>query len=433
MIIMKFGGTSVGNASQIKKVHDIVSSQRSRNPLVVVSALSGITHHLTDLCSGMTDYNIAEFQERHLTVLHELGLSKDLLNEEFQELTQLLQGIHLLQECSLRTKDRILSFGERCSAKIIGNYFTSSLYVPSYDLGLKTNSNFGHATPLKESYQDIQKAVLSYKDKIIVTTGFIAKDPEGNITTLGRGGSDYSASLFGAALHATEIQIWTDVSGIMTTDPRMVHEAKPIREMSFQEASELPYYVAKVIHPATMLPAMEKNIPVRILNTNDPSHPGTTVYKHTPKTQGTVKAIAHRNGLIVINITSTRMLDQYGFLARIFEIFSRHKTSVDMVSTSEVSVSLTIDNEQHLSSIVSELETFSEVSVEKHQSIMSVVGEGLRQDHTVPARIFSILSQHEIPVRMVSLGASKINLSFLLKESQTKNALTVLHKEFFQC
>ncbi|MBI3019561.1 MAG: hypothetical protein HYY61_06715, partial [Deltaproteobacteria bacterium] len=236
MIIMKFGGTSVGDSIQIKKVGEIVASDLSRHPLVVVSALSGATHHLLELVHLTTQkkkVSLTELIQRHKNVLQELKLSDSLLDEEIEEVTALFRGISLLEECSPKTKDRILAFGERCSCKIVASYLNSvlpksTLAIFSYDLGLQTTSQFGQAIPLKESDPVIQASVSRHKEKLIVTTGFIAKDLEGNITTLGRGGSDYSASLIGAALHAEEIQIWTDVSGIMTADPRVVSNARPI-------------------------------------------------------------------------------------------------------------------------------------------------------------------------------------------------------------
>ncbi len=435
MIVMKFGGTSVGSASQIHKVSQIVFGHLSRHPLVVVSAFSGVTNHLLELINLTTQkkkISLAELIQRHKNVLRELKLPDTLLDEESEEVAALFQGISLLQECSPKTKDRILAFGERASCKIVASYLNtvlpkSTLAIFSYDLGLRTTAHFGQALPLKESDSIIQNSVSHHKDKLIVTTGFIAKDLEGNITTLGRGGSDYSASLMGAALHAEEIQIWTDVNGIMTADPRLVPHAHSIREMSFEEASELAYYGAKVIHPATMLPAISKNIPVRILNTNEPSYPGTIVYKEKQKMEGTIKAIAHRSGLTIVNITSTRMLDQHGFLAKIFEIFARHRVSVDMVSTSEVSVSITVQEGQDLEPVLSELKVFSELSVEKGHAVVSVVGEGLREDPTIAAKVFTLLREAHIPIRMISLGASKINLSFIVDATQTSQAVTALH------
>lgn len=438
MIVMKFGGTSVGTSRQIKKVADIVSSHLHHSPIIVVSALSGVTNQLwRGIEEALTpkEFNTSDLKARHETVLTELDLPLDLLKYEFEEIEALFKGISLLQECSARTKDRILAFGEQCSSKIVAYFLRRHLKqdivsIYSYELGLKTDSTFGQALPKQDCYDDIKRAVPS--DKIIVTTGYIAKDALGNITTLGRNGSDYSASIIGAAIEAKEIQIWTDVSGIMTADPTIISNAKPIRDMSFQEASELAYYGAKVIHPSTMIPAMKKNIPVRILNTNQPDMPGTTIYNITQRNIGSVKSIAHRSGLTIINITSTRMLAQHGFLSKIFDVFEKYKVVVDMISTSEVSVSLTVGKEEDLTRGISELKAFADVSIEKGLSVLSVIGEGVRDDTTVTARVFSILNQSQISVRMISMGASKINLSFIIDSSHVTKAIHLLHQEFFK-
>ena len=437
MIVMKFGGTSVGSPQQIQKVSKIVASQLDQNPLIVVSALSGVTNLLVELSHAKEKAPILKnLLERHETVLAELNLDKNLLHTEFEELQSLMSGVELLQECTQRTQDRILSFGEHCSSKILAAFLNQTLDKPvkaicSYELGLRTDSRFGKATPLDESKENILYNVKNHAQEIIVTTGFIAKDLQDNLTTLGRGGSDFSAAYIGAAIGATEIQIWTDVSGMMTADPKIVENVKHVESLSFEEASELAYYGAKVLHPSTMIPAIEKNIPVRILNTNFPDHPGTFIYKDTQKSKSVVKAIAHRDGLTVINITTPRMLNQHGFLAKIFDVFRDHKVSVDMVSTSEISVSLTISDHDPIAAIVQDLHAFSKVTVEKGLSVVSVVGEGVREDQNIPARVFTVLQKENIPVRMISLGASKINLSFLVDSEFVKKSVKGLHQAFF--
>lgn len=454
MIVMKFGGTSIGSASQIRKVSEIIQSHLHRNPLIVVSALSGVTNHLVKLIEHMVQHqpidlhdNVAELKWRHRSVIEELGLCPNFLDDEFKELESLLIGASLLHECSDRIKDRILSFGECASSKIIARYLTGVLpmmrlpdgsrmakeviHVFSYDLGLVTDSAFGQAAPLPESAKRIREEILKCDNKLIVTTGYIGKDLSGNVTTLGRNGSDYSASIFGAALDMDEIQIWTDVNGIMSADPNLVDNAKHIDNMSFEEASELAYYGAKVIHPSAILPAMKKNIPVRILNTNNPAGSGTTIHSHRRHQEGSVKSIAHFMGITIINILSTRMLAHHGFLANIFDLFAKHKIVVDMISTSEVTVSVTTKDGQNLSSLLSDLKSIADVTLETGLSGISVVGEGVRDDIHVTDRIFSILREHQIPVRMISMGASKINLSFIIDSNVSRQALQLLHKEFF--
>jgi aspartate kinase len=437
MIVMKFGGTSVGSASQIRKVSEIIDAHLHRNPLIVVSALSGVTNHLVKLTEHIDEpLDLTELKWRHRSVMEELGLPSNLLDDEFKELESLLLGASLLQECSDRIKDRILSFGECASSKMVARYLTATLpkeviHLFSYDLGLITDSAFGGANPLPESVERIRKKVSSFSEKLIVTTGYIGKDLLGNITTLGRNGSDYSASIFGAALETEEIQIWTDVSGILTADPNLVDNAKPVAEISFEEAAELAYYGAKVIHPATIQPAMKKNIPVRVLNTNEPQSQGTTIHSGRRHEEGSVKSIAHFTGITIINIMSTRMLAHHGFLSKIFDLFAKHKIIVDMISTSEVTVSVTTKDGQNLSPLLSDLQTIADVAIETGLSGISVVGEGVRDDFQVTDRVFSKLRQYQIPVRMISMGASKINLSFIIDSNVSRQTIQLLHKEFF--
>lgn len=454
MIVMKFGGTSVGSASQIRKVSEIICAHLHRNPLIVVSALSGVTNHLIKLIehivqdepTGLAD-DVAELKWRHRSVIEELGLCSNLLDDEFKELESLLLGASLLHECSDRIKDRILSFGECVSSKMVARYLTGVLpmmrlpdgsrvakeviRVCSYDLGFVTDSTFGQAAPLPESAERIQKEILKFDNKLIVTTGYIGKDLSGSMTTLGRNGSDYSAAIFGAALDADEIQIWTDVNGIMSADPRLVDHTKPVDNMSFEEASELAYYGAKVIHPSTILPAMKKNIPVRILNTNNPAGLGTTIHSRKQLEEGSVKSIAHFTGITIINVISTRMLAHHGFLAKIFDLFAKHKIIVDMISTSEVTVSITTKDGQNLSPLLSDLQTIADVTIETGLSGIGVVGEGVRDDVCVTDRVFSKLREFQIPVRMISMGASKINLSFIVDSNASRQTIQLLHKEFF--
>ena len=437
MIIMKFGGTSIGSASQIQKVAEIITSHVHKQPLIVISAFSGITNLLVTLseraASGQI-FDTTAYRLRHERVMQELDLPQSLLLQEYDELDSLLKGVSLLRECSARTKDRILAFGEEASAKIVGHYLKRKLVssikiVSAYNLGLITNSDFGKATPT--SLELIPEKMSLFENEIVVTTGFIAKDILGNITTLGRNGSDYSAALFGAALQVEEVQIWKDVSGLMTANPNLIPDASPVTELSFEEAAELAYYGAKVLHPSTILPLVQKNIPVRILNTNAPMDPGTLIYNNKVQQHGSVKSIAHRSGLVIINITSTRMLAQHGFLSKIFNLFSSHQIIIDMVSTSEVSVSLTTEEGQIFDGLLSELQNFADISFENGFSVISIVGEGVREDPSVTAKAFSILYQSEIPVRMISMGASKINLSIIIENTYLKPALRALHSNFF--
>jgi aspartate kinase len=265
---------------------------------------------------------------------------------------------------------------------------------------------------------------------LVITQGFIGSTTRGITTTLGRGGSDYSAAILGSALHAEEIQIWTDVDGVLTADPRIAPAAKKLKVISFREASELAYFGAKVLHPSTIQPAVEKNIPVIVLNSKRPQSTGTRIVGNPPRTNAAVKSIASKQGITVVNIQSTRMLMAYGFLSSIFSVFQRHETAVDLVSTSEVAVSLTIDNSSRLEHIVKDLQVFADVTVFDHQAIVCVVGEQMRSTTGVVDRVFKALNN--INVMMISQGASEINMSLVIDEGAVTHAVQQLHREFFE-
>ncbi len=296
-----------------------------------------------------------------------------------------------------------------------------------------TDDQFTAATPLFDRIaQETTTRVLPLiqSGKIVVTQGFVGSTAKGITTTLGRGGSDYSAAIIGAALGAEEIQIWTDVDGVLTADPRIAPAAKKLKVISFREASELAYFGAKVLHPSTILPAVEKNIPVIVLNSKRPQSTGTRIVANPPKSNAAVKSIASKKGITVINIQSSRMLMAYGFLASIFSVFQKHKTAVDLVSTSEVAVSLTIDNTSRLEQIVADLRGFAEVAVLENKAIVCVVGEQMRSTAGIADRVFRALN--DIPVVMISQGASEINMSIVIDEDAVTQAVQQLHKEFFE-
>jgi aspartate kinase len=328
------------------------------------------------------------------------------------------------------------SFGERLSTAIITQVLENQ-GIPAQLMDARqcviTDDNFVNASPLsKETEEAIVSNVLPVirEGKVPVFQGFIGSTPEGITTTIGRGGSDHSASLVGAALNADEIQIWTDVDGIMTTDPRTVPEARRIKEISFDEAAELAYFGAKVLHPATILPAVRKKVPVRVLNSSKPDREGTIIKDETGHCENPVKAIAYKKGVTVVNIASTRMLMAHGFLRRIFEIFDQYKVSVDVVATSEVSVSLTVDEISTLWDIVNDLKKIGEVNVESSKAIVCCVGDDLRNIPGVPHRVFSAL--RELNIQMISQGASSINITFVVDEAHLTQAVRGLHDSLFQ-
>ena len=339
----------------------------------------------------------------------------------------------MLRELTPRIQDAIVSYGERLSVHLL----TAAAEARGLDAELvdarevmRTDSRFGKARPdagtLALRCQDLIAPVLG-AGKIPIIEGFVGATDEGEPTTLGRGGSDYSAALLGAALGADEIQIWTDVDGMLTADHRLVPEGKKIRELSFAEAAELAYFGARVLHPATI--AVSRNIPVRILNSRRPSASGTTIASRARKSGVAVKSIATKKGITLIDVKSLRMLMAHGFLRSMFELFDRHEVPVDLVSTSEVSVSLTVDSVEKISAIVAELEQFSEVTVERGCAIVCLVGEEIRSTPRIAARTFGALG--DINVRMISQGASEMNLSFIVREGDADESVKRLHREFF--
>ncbi len=447
MIVMKFGGTSVESAAAIERVAAIVQARLDRRPIVVVSAMGRTTDKLLaiggEAVRGRRNQalaRVAELREFHLREARPLVLPSDqseldcVIEEHFRELVELVQGLAVLGELTPRSIDAISSYGERLSSRIVAlafrQYGIESAHVDSRCL-IVTDRRHTQAAPLLCQTYSRLSAVLPElaRDKVVVMGGFIAASEDGVTTTLGRGGSDFTAALVGAGVDAEEIQIWTDVDGVLTCDPALFAGAHRVKTISFAEAAELACFGAKVLHPATVLPAMEKNIPVVVLNSRRPDVPGTRIVSQTVPCANVIKSVACKRNITVVNIHSTRMLMAHGFLHRIFEIFDRYETPVDMVATSEVSVSLTIDNANHLAEICEELRPFAGVSVENDQAIVCVVGDNLRFTPGVAARVFTAL--RGVNVLMISQGASLLNLSFVVAGGDLPKAVASLHREFF--
>lgn len=444
MLVMKFGGTSVGDAARIRDVIGIVRGRLARRPVVIVSAQAGVTNELISLAEAAAKpENRADtagaqaLRARFDRLLADLRLPANLIEEELDELEALLKGVALVGDLTPRSLDRMMSFGERCSARIVAAAMTESgipaRALMAYDVGLLTDSSYGAAAVEPSTYDDIPARLLPalVQGETPVVTGFIAKDKDGFLTTLGRGGSDYSAAIFGAALTAEEIEIWTDVDGVMSADPRIVPSARSLDRMSFAEAAELAYYGAKVIHPATIQPAVAKNIPIRVLNTFRPDSGGTLILREVEGVAPGARSIASKSGITTIHVTSHRMLLQHGFMARLFQVFERHRVVIDMVSTSEVSVSVTTDNPRNLPALEADLRAFAEVRVETGRAILCLVGDRLRDLPDVFERIFRTLRTASIPARMVSVGASRINVSLVVDQGDAAKAVQSLHREFF--
>lgn len=435
MIIMKFGGTSLGTASDIRRVLEIVRERLEQRPVLVVSAHSGITDALVELSRSAPEGRIdsESISGRHHCLLTELGLSEDLLEPLHVEMQDLLRGMKLVGEASPRAVDQLLSYGERCSARTLAAYLASkgveAEAVDAFDAGLRSDSNFGRARPQADDGRIAE--YVSGLASLPVITGFIASDEKGNITTLGRNGSDFSAALFGKALAVEEIQIWTDVDGIMTADPSLVPDARRIESMSFDEASELAYYGGRVLHPAALLPAMERSIPVRVLNTHRPSSPGTVILPQATEDKGTIRSVVYKEGIHLINLVSPRMLQQPGFLARAFTIAAEHEIDVDLVATSEVSITMSTDRSANLGAFAEHLRELGEVTVEDGMALLSVVGQGIARGHGVAAAVLGTLAEADLRVRVISQGAIKVNVAMVIAEADLRRAVSALHSRFF--
>jgi aspartate kinase len=439
MIVMKFGGTSVGSASKILRAARIVKGRHRRNPVVVVSAMGGMTDRLEELgakaASGESwEQLVGGIIADHETAIGKLNLETNLLSREVSFLRKTAGRVVSARQLSEANRARLLSFGERCSVKLLAASLHSigvkSSAHNAFDLGMLTDRNYREAKILGET-PGLLRSSIKKLEGVPVVTGFLGAAKSGEVTTLGRGGSDISASVIGAALGAKEIEIWTDVSGVMTADPRAVSGAWPVRKLSFHEAAELAYFGARVLHPKTIAPAIDKAIPVRVLNTFDPEDPGTLIVPKSRETGIVAKAIAYKKGITAVIVDSLRMLEAHGFLARVFRVFEKHSISVDMITTSEVSISLTIDDTKNLESAVKELREFSSVSVMRRRAIVCVVGEGMKRIRAMAGRIFSCLGREDINVEMISQGASEINISFLVHEREVKRAVRALHRDFF--
>jgi len=450
MVVMKFGGTSVADAKAMRRVAEIVKTRMDKKPFVVVSAVGGLTDNLVELSTEAGKGNMSKVKDvidiiaqRHLTIIKDLGLDKNgsllnTVNETAGQLEKVCTAISKADSPRKDLLDELLSTGEYLSSHIMAAYLDSiglnGVWADSREI-LVTDSVYGGAKPLIDESTELAKEKLLpllTNKKVPVTQGFIGRDKQGKITTLGRGGSDYTASLVGAMLDMEAVEIWSDVSGVLTADPSLVPEAKRILLMSFQEAAELAYFGAKVLHPATMLPAVDKGIPIYVLNSMEPEQGGTKIALSSDIAEEkicTLKSIAYKENLTVVTVHSTRMLMAHGFMASIFQIFKKYNISVDLVATSEVSVSITIDNTEHLDKIKKEISAFATVGVVSNKAIVCLVGQHLKRTSGMPARIFGLLD--DVRVHLISQGASEINLSFVIDDSDLQRVIQRLHDHFF--
>jgi aspartate kinase len=440
MIVMKFGGTSVESAAAMGRVAEIVRARLDRRPVVVVSAMGKTTNKLLAIASAAVSGRREEALESltamrafHLAEAAGLGVDAEV-ESHFHELTELVKGLAVMGELTARATDAISSYGERISSVIVAAFFRhagmAAVHVDSRSV-IVTDGRHMQAAPLFPESNATLEAVIPplARKQVVVMGGFIGATEDGVTTTLGRGGSDYTASIVGAGIGAEEIQIWTDVDGMLTADPTILAGGYRVETCSFAEAAELAYFGAKVLHPATVLPAIEKNIPVRILNSRRPEVEGTLIVADAPPSKAPIRSIACKKNITLVNIVSTRMLMAHGFLRRIFEIFDRFETPVDMLATSEVSVSLTVDNTRALDAIREEIQGFADISMEDHHAIVCLVGENIRKIPGTVARVFTALK--DINVKMVSQGASLLNISLVVAASDLHRAVESLHREFF--
>ena len=448
MIVMKFGGTSVMDREAVRRVAHVVGREQ-RPRLVVVSALSKVTDALLEVArlAERGDGALARQAVRALHRRHEEmaalvrapeGRASLLaaIDALFGELDTIVHALAVVEEVSPRSSDLIVAFGELASSRIVAAALEDA-GLPSRWLDartiLVTDDRHGAAVPDREATDGrLRSAVrpLLADGLLPVVGGFVGATVSGLTTTLGRGGSDYSAALFGASLEAEEIQIWTDVDGMLTADPRVVSGPRVVERLSFDEASELAYFGAKVLHPSTILPAVALGIPVRILNSHRPEAAGTLITRSVPGGGEGPAAIACKRGVTRVDIASTRMLMAYGFLRQVFEVFERFRTPVDVVTTSEVSVSVTVDDTRALDAILGELQAFAEVAREDGMAIVCAVGERLRTDPRLSTRVLSALEG--LPLAMVSQGGSRKNITVVLRDADAPLAMERLHRRFFE-
>ena len=459
---MKFGGSSVRDAERILEVCNLVHRQITTlgvRPHLVCSAMGKTTNCLLAACDDALEAGKVELspvRDLHEATIEALGVDDTVAATEIRalldECERTLSGVAMLGELSPRSRDKIVAYGERMSGRMVAACLATlglkSQFYESWDLGLVTSSDFGEASVLDSSWPQIGASLRSIPDDTVaVITGFIGKDKSGMITTLGRGGSDLTAALLGAAARLDEVQVWKDVDGILTADPRVVESAQPVPRVSFEEAAELAYFGAQVLHPVAMQPAMRADIPVRVKNSYNHLAEGTLITRDRPDDERLVTAITSKSGVQMVDITSTRMLGAHGFLARTFAAFAKHEISVDVIASSEVSVSLTLNKKlvmprkarddagpavetTQLQCLVDDLSDVADVSVSSGHSIVTLIAK-VEAASCVLAQVFQVLSAAGIQVTMLSQGASKVNISLVVPQEQAPAAINALHAHFF--
>ncbi|MGA3081795.1 MAG: lysine-sensitive aspartokinase 3 [Terracidiphilus sp.] len=452
MVVMKFGGTSVEDPAAIGRTAAIVAGRVAlgKRPVVVVSAMAKVTDQLLRAAGAASTGDrtgalaiSARLRCRHRDTAAALVKNAadsatliNLIDHKFDSLDEILRGLAAILELTPRISDLIVSYGERISSRIVAAAFRElgmdAAHVDAREV-IVTDSQFQKAVPqdaIIEARAAEKLRPLADAGKIPVMGGFIASNEAGITTTLGRGGSDFTGALVGGALTAEAIEIWTDVDGIMTADPRICPDALRVKVISFEEAAELAYFGAKVLHPATILPAVKKNIPVLVLNSRNAACEGTRITSLAPHCKSPFKSIAVKKKLSIIDVVAGRMLMTHGYMKSIFDIFDNHKCAVDMVSTSEVSVSLTVDSNEKLPALAADLSKLADVKYEGRKALVCMVGDDIRGQNGIAAQVFTAI--RHVNVRMISQGASEINMSFMIDEDDADEAVRSLHAAFFK-
>ncbi|XP_073013978.1 aspartokinase 2, chloroplastic-like isoform X2 [Typha latifolia] len=458
-VVMKFGGSSVASADRMKEVANLILSFPQERPIIVLSAMGKTTNKLllagekavscgVSCVAEITELNF--IRELHIRTVEELGIDRSIISALLDELEQLLKGIAMMKELTLRTRDYLVSFGECMSTRIFAAYLSKigikARQYDAFDIGFITTDDFTNADILEATYPAIAKRLHEdwLNDHALpVITGFLGKGWRScAVTTLGRGGSDLTATTIGKALGLREIQVWKDVDGVLTCDPNIHPKAKPVPHLTFEEAAELAYFGAQVLHPQSMRPARESDIPVRVKNSYNPQAPGTVITRSRDLSEAVLTSIVLKSNITMLDIVSTRMLGQYGFLAKVFSIFEDLGISVDCVATSEVSISLTLDpsklwnrelvqQESELDHLVEELEKIAFVHLLQRRSIISLIGN-VQRSSLILEKAFSVLRNNGVNVQMISQGASKVNISLVVHDSEAKQCIQALHSAFFE-
>ncbi|XP_059452390.1 aspartokinase 2, chloroplastic isoform X1 [Corylus avellana] len=457
--VMKFGGSSVANAERMREVAELIIGFPNERPVIVLSAMGKTTNKLLlagEKAVGCGVSNISSIEELsfikalHLRTVEELRIDKSTISPHLEELEQLLKGIAMMKELTLRTKDYLVSFGECMSTRIFAAYLNkigvTARQYDAFEIGFITTDDFTNADILEATYPAVAKKLIGdwvYEPAIPVVTGFLGKGWRTcAVTTLGRGGSDLTATTIGKALGLREIQVWKDVDGVLTCDPNIYPRAEPVPYLTFDEAAELAYFGAQVLHPQSMRPAREGDIPVRVKNSYNPNAPGTLITRTRDMSKAELTSIVLKRNITMLDIVSTRMLGQFGFLAKVFSTFEDLGISVDVVATSEVSISLTLDPSKlwsreliqqasELDHVVEELEKIAVVNLLQHRSIISLIGN-VQKSSQILEKAFRVLRTNKVNVQMISQGASKVNISLVVNDNEAEQCVRALHSEFFE-